>query len=121
MRYRLLASGFMLALGPLIGTTAAMEPSGEQDCKDNNCYVIADCLQALFTPFYEACQLDMAGAPQGTTARRNVAATATAVLQTAEPPTRVAAPKALVEASKPSTQTDRRYERRFSGLRLARR
>jgi hypothetical protein len=66
------------------------EETGEQTCQSKNCDVIANILCGIGQPFYDALQIkiDMSsqGAPQGTTARRNVAATATAY---AEPPTRV--------------------------------
>lgn len=87
MRYRLLAFGFLLSLGPLIGTSTAQEPplgsdsaSPKSDDDSKDIHVIADLVGSLFGSLHTACQIDMTG----TTARRNVAATANpAVLQTA--------------------------------------
>ena len=108
MRYRILRFGFMLMLGPLIGTATAMEPAttedgGEQSCQSSGCDVIANMLMGIGQPFYDALQLDFdmrsQGAPQGTTARRNVAATATTHHPDwVEPPTRV---ELSAEASNP--------------------
>jgi hypothetical protein len=120
MRYRILRFGFMLMLGPLIGTATAMDPDvGEQTCQSKSCDVIADILMGIGQPFYDALQSDMQRRPQGTTARRNVAATAHA-----EPPTRVVHWVSAEASNPPAPQlATRRYERRFAalGLRYARR
>ena len=96
MRYRILAVG-ILSLGPLIGTATAMEPTLASGAEDTN-YAIANILEAIASPFVEACQIDMTGVSH----TPNMAA---------KPPT-----SGPVLASNPSTQ--RRYERRW---RLARR
>lgn len=123
MRYRVWAFGYLLPLGPLIGTATAMDPVGGQTCQSKNCDVIANILMGIGQPFYDALQIDMQGAPQGTTARRNVAATAIAYHPDyAKPPTRVVHWVSAEASSPPAPQlATRRYERRFAttGLRLA--
>lgn len=63
MRYRVWAFGYLLPLGPLIGTAAAMDPDGEQTCQHRD--VIANLLCGIGQPFYDALQIKLDMTEQG--------------------------------------------------------
>jgi len=126
MRYRLLAFGFLLSLGPLIGTSTAQEPpwgsdsaSPKSDDDSKDIHVIADLVGSLFGSLHTACQIDMTG----TTARRNVAATEAKVLPTvarAYHPEYVHPPTLASSAAVSKAVAHRsRYERRPTGVLFA--